>query len=199
PPPPPPPAAENPPLLPPWAGGAAFWAGLLTVVIYFLVLFLVRRRAARKWGLAWWSRLVAWWRVFWGRAEAGVSALRERLGRGLNLEVGGITPELPWRFVRLAGMSATERTRYFYLSILRRAREVGYPRRESQTPREYEASIVASWPEIGEDMHTLTESFMQARYAPPPLPDEEARRARGAWEALKRALRRRRRQQLQDT
>jgi hypothetical protein len=82
--------------------------------------------------------------------------------------------------------------RYFYLSMARRAEGAGQPRGTGQTPYEYEAELGGRFPDLEPDLGDLTERFVKARYSQRPVHQEEAEAAKGPWQRIKAALRRRR-------
>jgi hypothetical protein len=182
-------AAALPPALawdvvPPWVGPGVFWLLVLVIAGYFLLTY------ARRWGEGFWPHL-RWWpwlRVRrWG-SPRGLRLPWPRRGRARPTPASMATS---WRYVRLRGLSPTERTRYFYLSTVRRAGELGAARQPHQTPLEYEQTLRRHWPEAETDLHELTTSFLHARYGPQPVDEEEASRARRAWEQIKRLWRKR--------
>jgi hypothetical protein len=63
-------------------------------------------------------------------------------------------------------------------------------RRPGQTPGEYRAILAERLPETADDIDTLTEAFVRARYAPHPITADDARRARTPFERLRRVLKR---------
>jgi hypothetical protein len=82
--------------------------------------------------------------------------------------------------------------RFFYLSAARRAARAGQPRRSGQTPYEYQDSLDERFPELEPDLEGLTGAFIQARYAPHPVEQEDVAAVKPLWERVKAALRRRR-------
>jgi hypothetical protein len=85
-------------------------------------------------------------------------------------------------------LSPRERVLYYYLSILRRAGQQGFPRRRDQTPYEYDATLGANLPEAQQEMALLTQAFVEARYGRQAIEPDHARRARTAWQWVKAAL-----------
>ncbi|MCX7852388.1 MAG: DUF4129 domain-containing protein [Caldilineales bacterium] len=172
--------------VPPWVGPGVFWLLLLMAAGYFLLSY------ARRWGEGFWPRW-PWWQRLRSRRPVRWRGLRLpqlRRSRGQPTPVSTAAAAM-WRYVRLRGLSPTERTRYFYLSTVRRAGQLGTARRPHQTPLEYEQTLRREWPEVETDLHELTTSFLHARYGPQPVDEEEAGRARRAWEHIKRLWRKR--------
>jgi hypothetical protein len=73
-----------------------------------------------------------------------------------------------------------------YLVTLERAREAGWPRRSSQTPREYEVALSAHLVEGQDAMARLTDAFVLARYSTHPItPQESAAQQENATQVLR--------------
>ena len=174
----------------------AFWIVAVGVVVYVVRSYLRDRpelteavtslnvfRALREFVSGMWRRLR-------GAARAARERLpaRPRLRKPRPVEEadggGGL-----FRFFRLGGLSPRQRTLYYYLSILRRAAEQGYPRERSQTPYEYDAELGPEVPQAEEEMDRLTDTFVEARYSTHPIEDEQERRVRVAFKRIRTALR----------
>lgn len=102
-------------------------------------------------------------------------------GRGLR----------PFRFFRINSLSPEEQIRYFYLSILKRAQNKGVSRETSETPIEFMDDLKTSWPEAEDEIDTLTEAFMKARYSPRHIEIEEVNPVKEKWKRAKSRLRKR--------
>lgn len=189
--PPPVPPRPPPPAEPPLAPGVIFWVCVAILAAYALWTVLRRQEwavaAARRLREGALAPLLGWLRRLWGGAaglaRAAGEAVAERLRR----------PPPPPRPPRasLRGRSPGELVRYFYRSTLARAERGGLLRRRDETPYEYGAKLRAELPEAAEDVDALTDAYVAASYAPRPATDDEARRARGLWARVRRALRRR--------
>jgi hypothetical protein len=99
------------------------------------------------------------------------------------------SPTGPFRFFRLGALSPRERILYYYLSILRRAGQQGFPRQQAQTPYEYTATLDPHLPQAQEEMDVLTQAFVEARYSPHTIAPDWAGRVHAHWEQVKAALR----------
>jgi len=169
-----------------------FWAVALGMVFYVVRSYLHDHpellkaltglgpiRALRRFLTAFWHRLV-------GLAET----VGERIPRRLSLRRVRRKPsEEPFRFFRLGALSPRERILYYYLSILRRAGQQGFPRQRAQTPHEYDAILGPNLPQAQQEMALLTQAFVEARYSRHTFDREQARRVRADWQRVKAALR----------
>jgi hypothetical protein len=88
----------------------------------------------------------------------------------------------------LGALSARERVLYHYYAVLRRAKRRGLPRRASETPAEYEHSVVRWLPQAEAELSQLTEAFTEARFSEHPVGSQEVRQARGWAHTIRRAL-----------
>jgi hypothetical protein len=114
------------------------------------------------------------------RASSVAAWLRERLQRVAPAGHG---------FFRLGAASAREQVMFYYLSLLRRARERGFGRRPPQTPHEYEPVLEQQLPEAADDVAALTAAFEESRYSGHPVDAAAASAARERWGRVKQALR----------
>ncbi|HYN87847.1 MAG TPA: hypothetical protein VER55_04930, partial [Ardenticatenaceae bacterium] len=150
------PPIQPPPIGVPGTGGGpswfeafrliAFWTILLIVIYHILAEYLrthgiwlqeLRRLPLLRHALDWLAALAAWAR---GRRAALGGALAGAL-RAVTPGRASRTAERRWPRLRLRGLPPREQIRYFYLSHVRRAAELGRPRRQDQTPSEYAADL----------------------------------------------------------
>lgn len=128
--------------------------------------------------------------ALWHRLVGLTEAVKERIPLRLSLRLPRREPsEGGFRFFRLGALSLRERVLYYYLSILRRASRQGFPRHRSQTPHEYDAVLGPNLPQAQEEMISLTETFVEARYSLHPVDREQEKRVRVYWKRVKDALR----------
>ena len=189
-----------------------FWTLLIGVVVYAMVQYtrqnkgLVQKLRSLP-GISWlaglWAALVMRLRGFNTRVAAAVqSGLRRVLPRR------GEVNERPAGFTNVGRLSYRQRVLFFYLTLVQKGAEYGLPRKPSQTPLEYaqalrdalpvegapaasEANAASVPPAPEQDLYSLTEAFMEARYSQHEVGPEGADRVRRYWDRLRRALRRR--------
>ncbi len=136
-------------------------------------------RALRRLWVALWHRLGKWVRSAGEHIPRGFLSLRPAHRK---------LPREPFRFFRLGALSPREQIRYYYLSILRRASELGFPRRPAQTPDEYRTTLEPNLPEAREEMNLLTQAFVEVRYSRHKVESDQARRVQASWKQVKAAL-----------
>lgn len=113
--------------------------------------------------------------------EAGIR--RVRLGRAVA------TRGSPWRFISLRRLSSRQKVLFYYLAMLRRAGERGFPRQPQETPYEYRITLSSSLTGADQDLASMTEAFVEARYSPHKVTVEQAGWVKRWWERIRRSLR----------
>jgi len=182
----PPPVTHEPRLLP----ALVFWACMFILAGYALWIVAQRhpgllRAVTVRGPFAWLLRqLGLLWRDTRAWAGHAAAQARELLRQRREPQPQRI-PAL-----RLRRLPPRELVLYFYRSTIRRAAERGLRRRGGQTPYEYRATLAGHLPEAAQEIGELTDAFVVAQYSPRPIGAEDARRARGPWERLRRRLRR---------
>lgn len=92
-------------------------------------------------------------------------------------------------FLSLQGEHHSRRIiRAVYQAVLAAARERGRPRPPGQTPIEYRHGLVEEWPNDRDVLDVITDGYVEARYAPDPPAESQAKRVGEAWEQLQLTL-----------
>ncbi|MEA3345545.1 MAG: DUF4129 domain-containing protein [Chloroflexota bacterium] len=168
------------------------WALLAGIVAYSFYNFLGDRRRLLRGLFS--GGVLAWLRQLLdgllGGTRRAVERARQRAEEGLRSILSAKGPRLPWRYISLSSLSPRQLILYFYLSIVRRAEGRGLGRRPWQTPYEYSERLRAELPEHESDVAELTEAFVDARYSPRSVTQEEANLVKRSWRRVRRALRR---------
>lgn len=205
--PPPPPPMENLFLPNQQAGDAmsetaafifssAFWAIFIFVMI-IAILFYLRERGFQfnraQVGQSW-QTFQQWLRDTWTSLWLRMSGLRFSISFSAGrkgAKEAAVDPQKKrrWRFIRVNALSPREQIRYFYLSTLRRAKDKGIERQESETPLEFVEDLKRSWPDTEADADALTDAFLKARYSPDPIEPDDASSIKVAWKNVRSNLR----------
>jgi hypothetical protein len=90
--------------------------------------------------------------------------------------------------IRLRSLDPRRQIYFFYLAMVRRGAEQGLTRKPSQTPSEYAAALGRALPESGEDIESITEAFVQARYSRRHVDSNMIERVKATWGRIRRAL-----------
>lgn len=91
-------------------------------------------------------------------------------------------------FARLRGDDPVRRIRRRYVELLLAGEAANRARPEQATPLEFEETLRPLAPPAQGDVHTLTESYDRARYAPDTVQPNDAASADAAWTAIQRHL-----------
>jgi len=199
---PPPPTFSPPPPVEPgqpaaWLEAArslAFWAIFLGIIIFAVRYYLIRNTALlsaiRKFPVINW--LAGFFSSAWGWLK------------GANRQIGTIVREgikrLRPKAVRLPGqairrlfnptrLSPREKILFYYLSLIQISSERGLSRQPSQTPYQYESKLKSEVPEIDQDLHELTDRFVEARYSLHTVEEDSASQTASLWDRIKAVLR----------
>ena len=144
----------------------------------------LKRFGSLRWvaGLA--SLLRRWWMGLRHSVETGLPRVVARLRRARLL---GLAPGR----TRSADQSLRERIFDHYLDTLQVAQGEGVPRRDSQTPYEYEQVLEPRVGDAAPAWDDLTSVFVEARYSRHPLEEGTVRRIEREASEVQDALRRR--------
>ncbi len=78
---------------------------------------------------------------------------------------------------------------FYYLALIKRGGQYGLARKPSQTPLQYEQILENTLPEVKEEIDTLTDSFIEARYSAHEISGEHATRVQQFWKRVMTTLR----------
>lgn len=170
-----------------------FWAFLLGLVGYALYQYLSQNKELltrlRRFPLFSWI-----WGVLQGIGN-WLSGINQQVSQGIQTRIQALRDRRSTLlktapgFINLRRLSPRQRVMFFYLALIRRGGEKGIPRALSQTPLEYEQSLRVNLPEAQEDLGSMTDAFMEARYSRHDVNEERASTVRKYWERVRRALR----------
>ena len=113
----------------------------------------------------------------------GLQAGRERLRRAS----ASVLPANSFYAPR--NLDPRQKITFFYLAMIHRGAEKGIPRRPSQTPYEYASKLDEAVPDAEEDIDTLTQAFIEARYSPHSVQAEQVNLVKSTWERLRKTIR----------
>jgi Domain of unknown function (DUF4129) len=170
------------------------WGSLAAIIVFSLLQF-VRQHGGLRAVLRN-SRITNWLALAWQWLYRNVDKTRGSLSRAIadgwqsilsRLEGSRILP--PASLIRLRSMDPRRQIYFFYLAMIRRGAEQGLPRKPSQTPSEYAATLESALPSAEDDIHSLTEAFVGARYSRREVNAKDVGRVKSTWGRIRRALR----------
>jgi hypothetical protein len=169
------------------------WGALLAIVVYGFVRF-VRQHdevlsTLRR------GRLLNWLRLAWQWLRKNADEAGSSVGRAIRDGWKSIVSRLDGKrilsrqgWINVRSLDPRRRVYFFYLAMIRRGGEQGLRREPSQTPFEYAAKLEDAIPSVDQDIDSLTEAFVRARYSRGEIDSEEAVKVRSAWDRIRRAL-----------
>lgn len=171
-----------------------FWL-IFLAVIFFAFRFYFAQNAA-LWKVISSFPLFRWVRTIWnglwkwvrganrqirGMVKAGIARLRAQRTAS--------PVETIRRMFNFGRLNPREKIIYFYVHLVAAAGEQGLERKPSQTPYQYETRLREAIPEVDQELHNLTDTFLEARYSQHPIEQPNAEQANSLWERIKAALR----------
>jgi hypothetical protein len=171
-----------------------FWVVFLGVISFSVVQFArqhgdilnsMRRFPALSWLAGFWRWLSDGFRGFNRRISGVVEEGLQRLRTRRELRVARSVVQ----YINLRRLTPRQRVYFFFFAMLRRGEERGLPRKDAQTPHEYAATLEDVIPEVDEDLASLTDSFIEARYTRKDIDEVQATLVRRYWERIRGALR----------
>jgi hypothetical protein len=201
---PPPPLPVLPPAEPvlPQTSSAAWalirsillWGSLAAILIFAFVQF-VRQHGGLRAALRQ-SRITNWlalaWQWLYRNADKARATLSQAIAEGWQRLVSRLEAQRilsPASLVRLRSLEPRRQIYFFYLALIRRGSEQGVPRKPSQTPSEYALTLEKNLPSAREDIDSITEAFVAARYSRRQVHAPEVNRVKAAWRRIRQALR----------
>lgn len=171
-----------------------FWVIFLGVIVFALryyfsqnaaLLNAVRKFPITRWLSVLFSGFVAWLR---GANRQVIQLVRDGIKRLRPLRAPSPVKTFK-RVLSLSRMNPREKIIYFYLNLIQLGGERGLSRRPAETPYQYNRRLSGAVPEVNDDLHTLTDEFIEARYSPHPVDPPAAETASSLWERIKAVLR----------
>jgi hypothetical protein len=174
-----------------------FWSIFLGIIIFALVHYLRQHREIleqlRK--IPGWKLLEQFWgwlRSFFGGVNQRVSDLIQTGRKRIQARRSSSPIAEIGAFLNVRRLNPRQRIYFFYLALIRRGGEHGLARREAQTPSEYASVLEDALPSVDDDVESITDAFIQARYTRQEIELDDANLVKKYWDRIRRALRRRR-------
>jgi len=132
------------------------------------------------------------WRWLISRFKAGVKRAPALIRAGLRRRRAGSKPRLAedgGQYLSLRRLDSRRKVIFYYLALLRRTGEMKLPRAGWQTPREYDLFLSQQLPEVKQELASMTDVFMEARYSQHAISNRQIDTIRAAWEQVRKLLR----------
>jgi hypothetical protein len=169
------------------------WGSLIVMLVFAFIQF-VRQHGGIGAALRS-SRITDWLILAWQWLYKGANRTRDHLTRAIadgwqnlvsRLERKRILPRPGW--INFRSLDPRRQIYFFYLTMIRRGAEQGLTRSPSQTPVEYAAQLEKALPSAAEDIESLTEAFVEARYSRQEVDSQKANVIKATWGRIRRAL-----------
>jgi hypothetical protein len=169
------------------------WGALAAIIVFALIQFVRQHdtvlEALRRSRIANW--LILAWQWLYRNADKTRLSLSQAIAEGwenllARLEGTRSLPRPGW--ISLRSLDPRRRIYFFYLAMIRRGAEEGLTRRPSQTPSEYAVTLEKALPTVGEDIDSITEAFIQARYSRQIVDSSKAELVKTTWGRIRQAL-----------
>ena len=199
----PPPMPTMPPVVPSeptpgnevWAliRSVLLWGALAAIIVFAFIQF-VRQHGSLREALRW-SRITNWLVLAWQWLYRNAARTGESLSRAINEGWKSLASRLEARrtlavgsLFRLRTLNPRRQIYFYYLAMIRRGGEQGVPRKSSQTPAEYAAALEKAIPAAEDDIGSLTDAFIEARYSRRDVDATQANVVRETWARIRRAM-----------
>jgi len=171
-----------------------FWIIFLAVIIYSFSHYLYQHEAIIRWmkNIFGWRIIIRLWE--WLKRQIlglnrGVTVVLDAGIQRFRAFSSTLDEESLRQYLSLRKLTPKQKIYFYFLSMIRRGRERGNPRRNSHTPYEYAAFLERIYPDVDKDITSLTENFVEARYSQHDVEDVEANRVKGYWQRIRKAFR----------
>jgi Domain of unknown function (DUF4129) len=170
------------------------WGSLLLLIGFSLTHFLKQRKGLlamlRKLPLANWMVLAwQWLRTNLDKTQSGLSRAITDGWQNIASRLEGRRSLPRLGLISLGFLDPRRQIYFFYLAMVRRGNEQGLARKPSQTPSEYAVTLEKGLPSSSEDIDTITEAFVAARYSRHEVTSGAAKLVKATWNRIRRALR----------
>lgn len=179
-----------PPVLPEWVRGALLWGVVMLIVLSAAIMYF-RERGVRFTWLEW---LLAMLRLRWQELVGFVKRQPFAVAWRRRNQTEATTRSRRWPWQRAHWDTPDQQVRFYYLSTLHDADQVGLARRRAETPLAYEPRLeqsVSTEQDAATAAQQLTDAFMEVRYAGVMPSKERVTSLHDIWQKLRRALRER--------
>jgi hypothetical protein len=169
------------------------WGSLLAILVFAFINF-VRQHDSLLAGLRR-SRITNWLILAWQWLYRHAETTRANLSRTILEGWQSIVARLEGKgvltrpgFLSVRSLDPRRRIYFFYLAMIRRGGDQGVARKPWQTPAEYAVQLEQTVPEAGEDIDSLTQAFIEARYSRLEVDSRKADLVKATWDRIRRAL-----------
>lgn len=170
------------------------WGSLVVILVFSITRF-IRQHGSLAAALRQ-SRAGTWLALLWQWLSKNLDKTRGGLATVIasgwqtivsRLEGKRILPRVDW--ISLRSLDPRRQVYFYYLAMIRRGGEQGLQRKPSETPSEYAATLENALPSASDDIDSMTQAFVEARYSRQEVDSQEAVRVKTIWARIRRVLR----------
>ena len=92
------------------------------------------------------------------------------------------------QFINFKRLSPRQQVIFYYLRLLDKSKKSGIDRKPYQTPDQFAGDLEHFVPEVQQDIHAMTDAFVEARYSNHPIGDEHTNAVLRLWRKIVRNL-----------
>lgn len=137
-------------------------------------------------------RLLSFWRGFWRRLTdfpRRAATVMRASWQNTTMAVAARANRMDFGFLRLRELGDRALIRFYFLALVRRATERGFPRKPAQTPREYVAGLMEVNPPVQGELQEMVLAFEEARYSEHNPGRGRVLRVRKVWDTIRSQIR----------
>jgi hypothetical protein len=175
------------------ARSIVLWGGLIAIIVFSLIWFVQQHggllAAIRK------TRFMNWLVIAWQWLSRNADVARTSLSHAIADGWQNILSRLEGRrviprpaLIRFKSLDPRRQIYFFYLAMIRRGGDYGVVRKPSQTPSEYSDALEKALPSSEEDVTSITEAFVAARYSREKIDSAKVNLVKTAWGNIRRAF-----------
>ena len=175
------------------AKSIGFWIILLGIFLFAIIQYIRQNKEyfvkIRRLGLIRWFGQV-WHQIYqaWTKSRKVIlEKVKQELERIGVLQRNRRLLDA-WNYIRLGSLSPREQVRFFYLAILRRSSEAGINRKASQSAEEFSEQLKEFFPELSDELNTLTSGFVDARYSTHEITSEKSQLMQSVSQKIRKEI-----------
>ncbi len=170
-----------------------FWAIFLGIIVFAFVNFLRQhpgmvRKLLRVPGFHWlFNAMHSFWAWFRGvnlQISATISSGWQRLFRSGSRTIRSNLE----RLINFKQLSPRQQVIFYYLRLLDKSKKSGVDRKPYQTPGQFSVELEQFIPDVQQDIHNMTETFVEARYSNHSIGDQHTSAVQKLWRKIVRHL-----------
>jgi len=172
----------------------AFWVIFGSVLVYAIKTYVIQNTVliAKVGRISFFTWLISGLKSIWGwvvgvnqQISATLAATFQKSRSVLTTPKDAENSE----YANPRSLAPRQKVIFYYLTLLRRSSQRGLPRRQNQTPLQFEQTLRTSLPEVENEIDALTDSFVEARYSKHEIDGDKVNLLQEFWKRVMTTLR----------